>query len=86
MGSNEFLMTLIIIGSVILVLMIYPKPLKILLRIIIQALGGIAGLYIFNFVLSPLGWFVGINWTTILIIGILGIPGLIFLYLLNLIL
>jgi len=39
MGSNEFLMTLIIIGSVILVLMIYPKPLKILLRIIIQALG-----------------------------------------------
>ncbi|HOA80364.1 MAG TPA: pro-sigmaK processing inhibitor BofA family protein [Defluviitaleaceae bacterium] len=86
MDNNEILMILILIGVIILALMIYPKPLKVLLRIIIQALGGVVGLFIFNFILSPIGWFVGINWTTILIIGLLGIPGFAFLYLLNIIL
>lgn len=86
MHSNEILIILILIGAVILALMIYPKPLKIFLRTVIQALGGVVGLFIFNFILSPIGWSVGINWITIFIIGLLGLPGFIFLYLLNIVL
>jgi hypothetical protein len=33
--------------------------------------------------LSPFGWYVGINWATIFVIAVLGIPGMILLYLLN---
>lgn len=83
MDSNDLLIALILIGVVILTVIIFPKPLKILLRTIIQGLGGVLGLLIFNIILSPIGWYVGINWATILIIGALGIPGIIFLYLLN---
>lgn len=86
MGSNDFLVFLILAGIAILIIMIFPKPLKLLLRTITQGMGGAVGLMIFNFILSPIGWYVGINWVTILIIGILGLPGLIFLYLLNTIL
>ncbi|NLM13041.1 MAG: sigmaK-factor processing regulatory BofA [Epulopiscium sp.] len=76
-------MFLILVGLIILIIMVFPKPFKILLRTIIQGIGGILGLLIFNFLLSPLGWYVGINWATILIIAVLGIPGMIFLYFLN---
>ncbi|NLK98937.1 pro-sigmaK processing inhibitor BofA family protein [Defluviitalea saccharophila] len=83
MGSNDFLILLIIAGVIILTIMVFPKPVKLLLRTIIQGVGGVLGLLIFNFLLSPLGWYVGINWATILIIAILGIPGMVFLYFLN---
>lgn len=83
MGSNDFLILLIIAGVIILTIMVFPKPVKLLLRTIIQGVGGVLGLLIFNFLLSPLGWYVGINWATILIIAILGIPGMVFLYFFN---
>lgn len=83
MEGNGILIFLIIAGVIILTFMIFPKPLKLILRAILQGLGGLVGFFVLNFILSPIGWSVGINWTTMLIVGILGIPGFIFLYLLN---
>ncbi|HHW67752.1 MAG: SigmaK-factor processing regulatory protein BofA [Epulopiscium sp.] len=83
MTSDDLLIFLIIAGLVILTFMVFTKPLKILLRTLIQGIGGVLGLLVFNFLLSPFGWYVGINWATIFVIAVLGIPGMILLYLLN---
>ncbi|WP_058486679.1 pro-sigmaK processing inhibitor BofA family protein [Defluviitalea phaphyphila] len=83
MGNDDFLIYLIWIGVIILIFMVFPKSFKFLIRSIIQGLGGAIGLMIFNFILSPIGWYVGVNWITIFIIAILGLPGFILLYIVN---
>ena len=52
------------------------KPNKFL-KAAIHILGGIVGLWIFNLVLSVVGFGVPINVFTIIIVGLLGFPGVI---------
>lgn len=60
---------------------------KNIIKIIINSIIGILGLFIYNAILSGLtGIYIGINIVTVLVVAILGVPGFILLLLLNLIL
>lgn len=59
------------------------KP-NIVLKVIIHSLGGIVGLWLLNFLLSILGFSIPINFFTIIIVGLLGFPGVLTLSILQL--
>lgn len=67
-----------ILGLYILV-KIFSWPLKILLKLVINAVLGAVLLIIVNIVGSYFNFYIGINAITALIAGFLGIPGVIFL-------
>ncbi|WP_088226333.1 pro-sigmaK processing inhibitor BofA family protein [Desulfosporosinus sp. FKB] len=81
-------MTLVFLGFFIILIgltirSILGKP-NIILKIIIHSLGGIVGLWLFNFLLSILGFSIPINFFTIIIVGLLGFPGVLTLSILQL--
>ncbi|AKN33167.1 sigma-K factor processing regulatory protein BOFA [Clostridium carboxidivorans P7] len=67
-----------ILGLYILV-KIFSWPLKILFKLVINAVLGAVLLIIVNIVGSYFNFYIGINAITALIAGFLGIPGVIFL-------
>jgi len=52
------------------------KP-NVLLKVMIHSLGGIVGLWIFDLVLSVVGFSIPINLFTVIVVGLLGFPGVI---------
>ncbi|MGC7871655.1 pro-sigmaK processing inhibitor BofA family protein [Desulfosporosinus sp. SYSU MS00001] len=81
-------MTLVFLGFFIIIIgltvrSILGKP-NIVLKITIHSLGGIVGLWLFNFLLSILGFSIPINFFTVIIVGILGFPGVLTLSILQL--
>ncbi len=67
-----------ILGLYILV-KIFSWPLKILLKLIINAVLGVILLIVVNFIGSYFNFYIGINAITALVAGFFGIPGVIFL-------
>jgi len=72
-------MTLIFLGLFILLIGLVVrsalgKP-NLVLKLIIHILGGIVGLWLFDFLLSVLGYAIPINFFTILLVALLGFPG-----------
>jgi len=72
-------MTLIFLGLFILLIGLVVrsalgKP-NFVLKLIIHILGGIVGLWLFDFLLSVLGYAIPINFFTILLVALLGFPG-----------
>jgi inhibitor of the pro-sigma K processing machinery len=81
-------MTLIFLGLLILLIGLVVrttlgKP-NLFLKIIIHMLGGIVGLWLLDFLLSILGFAIPINFFTIILVGLLGFPGVIALVILQL--
>lgn len=76
-------MTFIFLG-LLLVLMFFvarsslKKP-RLLLRLTIHVLGGIVGLWIFDLMLSVIGFEIPINVFTVLLVAFLGLPGVLVL-------
>ena len=68
---------ILIIGRIFIV------PIKIILKLILNSLLGALLLYIINIVGTSFGFHIGLNLITTLITGILGIPGVILLILLQ---
>ncbi|HHY59918.1 MAG TPA: pro-sigmaK processing inhibitor BofA [Clostridia bacterium] len=68
-----------IVFLVYLVSRILLKPLKLALKIVVNSLFGLLLLWGFNFIGAFFDILIPINVVTILITGFLGIPGLIFL-------
>jgi inhibitor of the pro-sigma K processing machinery len=72
-------MTLIFLGLFILLIVLVVrsalgKP-NLFLKLVIHMLGGIVGLWLFDFLLSILGYEIPINFFTIILVGLLGFPG-----------
>ena len=65
---------------------IFSKPIKSLLKFFLRSGLGLGGIVLVNFILSPLEIFIGLNYLTAFIIGILGLPGFISLYILKILL
>ncbi|UNC93736.1 pro-sigmaK processing inhibitor BofA family protein [Candidatus Contubernalis alkalaceticus] len=61
-------------------------PFKLIVKLVLNALIGGVLLVFFNLIGSPLGFSVGINIITALVVGFLGIPGLILLIIIQFIL
>lgn len=74
-------MTYIFFGLLILLMGLVVKSSlgkpNILLKVAIHTLGGIVGLWLFDLILSVVGFSIPINIFTILIVGMLGFPGVI---------
>ncbi|MBQ3225601.1 MAG: pro-sigmaK processing inhibitor BofA family protein [Clostridia bacterium] len=72
----------ILAGVLVLVLCrIFFRPLKTVLWLGFNSLLGGLGLYIFNWIFAPTGFFIGINIATATIAGLLGLPGVLLLIL-----
>ena len=72
-------MALIFLGLLILLIglvvrSVLGKP-NLFLKLSIHMLGGIVGLWLFDFLLSILGYAIPINFFTITLVGLLGFPG-----------
>lgn len=80
-------MTLIFLGLLILLIGLVVrstlgKP-NLFLKITIHMLGGIVGLWLFDFLLSIFGFAIPINFFTITLVGLLGLPGVLALVVLQ---
>ena len=79
---------ILIAGGIVLVVMFILlnmlfRPVRAIFALILNTILGWAGLYIFNFLFSPLGMVIGINLVSATTVGVLGIPGLILLIVLK---
>ena len=86
MDSVSVIGTMIAAGTFFVVLVVFAKPIGILLKIFVNACIGVIGLMAANFLLAPLNFSVGINLLTAGFIGALGFPGFISLYIIKIIL
>jgi len=72
-------MTFVFLGLfVILLALIVRSSLgqpRVFLKVLIHILGGIVGLWLFNLLLSVIGFDIPINLFTIVLVGLLGFPG-----------
>ncbi|MCL1864074.1 MAG: pro-sigmaK processing inhibitor BofA family protein [Defluviitaleaceae bacterium] len=64
----------------------YTRQFRWLGRVVKNSALGVAGILAFNFLLSGYGIAVGINVVTVLVVGLLGVPGILMLYATRLIL
>ncbi|MHB1652505.1 MAG: pro-sigmaK processing inhibitor BofA family protein [Desulfitobacteriaceae bacterium] len=72
-------MTYIFLGLLLVLIFLVArsaltKP-RLLLRLTIHVLGGIVGLWLFDLLLSVIGFEIPINLFTIALVGLLGLPG-----------
>lgn len=60
---------------VILLLKLFTAPLKLVLKLALNTLIGFAALIVVNALGSVIGVSIGINWINALVVGLLGLPG-----------
>lgn len=64
-------------------LLIFSKPLKGILKIIVHSAIGCGAIFLFNLFKDTTGLFIGLNAATAATVGILGLPGFIMLLILQ---
>jgi inhibitor of the pro-sigma K processing machinery len=70
---------LIAIIGLFFIVKIFSWPLKMLIKLIVNAVLGVILLLVVNYIGAYFNFFIGINWVTALIAGFFGVPGVIFL-------
>ena len=76
--------TIIIIAIlVIIVLFILKTPVKLLLKLILNTVIGFAALFLINYLGGLIGISIAVNWINAVIIGVLGVPGVALILLLQ---
>jgi len=80
---EQYLVYFLLIAAVILMLRIFTLPIRLLFRILWNAVIGLVLLIIFNALGGFIGITIGVNFLTCLTAGILGIPGIILLLLIR---
>jgi len=71
---------IVALGLGFFVYLIYSGQFKWLLGVVRNMMLGIVGILGLNMLLSGVGLVVGVNAVTALVVGLLGLPGLLFLY------
>ena len=84
MSSSDIIMLMIGVCVVLIIYLLFTNPIKTLARIALGSAAGTVGMVAVNSFLAPLGVFVGINPLTVLIVGVLGLPGFATLYITSL--
>ncbi|HCT64314.1 MAG TPA: hypothetical protein DIC60_03435 [Lachnospiraceae bacterium] len=75
MNSVSVIVTMIVVCLAFIALLFMAKPIKLILKIILNSAFGLVALMVSNYVLAPMGVAVGINFLTLGFIGLLGLPG-----------
>jgi len=60
---------------VFLCITIFRRPIKFLFRMLLNTVGGFITLFLLNWVGGFIGISLGLNWFNAIIVGILGLPG-----------
>ncbi|MBQ3378981.1 MAG: pro-sigmaK processing inhibitor BofA family protein [Clostridia bacterium] len=81
--GNDILAFLFGIILLIIIGRVFLKPIKFILKILLNSAAGLLILFIINFFGANAGMTIGINWLTGLICGVLGVPGVILVLLLK---
>jgi len=80
MSSSDIITVMLVVCVALVALMLFSNPLKSLARVAVHGAVGALGMLTANTLLAPFGVFVGLNLATLLIVGVLGIPGFFMLY------
>lgn len=83
--NMEYLSFLVALIVLFLVLKIIAAPIKIIIKLMLNALAGGVVLFLINMIGAGLGFVLDINWITSLIVGIFGMPGVILVILLQIV-
>lgn len=81
----EQIIALTVLGFflVILFIRIFSKPLRFILKLLLNTALGFLALFLFHYLSPLLGVHIGLNLANALIVGILGVPGFFLLLLLS---
>ena len=77
---DSLMWLMLALGAGFLAYLLYTRQFGWLVRVIRNMALGVAGMLVFNLMLSGFGLSVGINAVTALVVGLLGAPGFLLLY------
>lgn len=80
MDYNSVITWMIVICLIFIGLIMFAKPVKYIIKFLMQAVCGMLLAVVFNFLLAPFSVAIGLNYLTFFISGLLGIPGFAMLY------
>lgn len=86
MDSTKLVIWMIIACIIFMIVLTFSKPLKFFIKFIVQGVLYSCGFLVVNATLSSFNIFVGLNFLTAFVVGLLGFPGFVFLYIANYIL
>jgi inhibitor of the pro-sigma K processing machinery len=67
----------------LVVIVIIRKPIKIILKLVLNTVIGFLALFVINYLGAFIGVSVAVNWINAVIVGLLGIPGIALILLLK---
>ena len=81
----QFGITFIIAIAVLFILLkILSLPMKLIIKLVVNGLIGGVVIWVINLIGASFGFTIALNWITALVVGILGIPGVIILAIIQL--
>jgi hypothetical protein len=80
--ENKIIIGMIVIGIALIIVCIVRHRVDLIVNFVLRAVLGTAGIYVLELVLKSMGYAInlGINSVTVLVNGILGLPGFLLLY------
>ncbi|MCL2843722.1 MAG: pro-sigmaK processing inhibitor BofA family protein [Oscillospiraceae bacterium] len=82
--TGQSIGTIVIVGIVLLLsVTIFRRPIRLLLRLVMNTIGGFIMLFVVNFLGQFIGISLTIGWFNAVIVGIFGLPGVGFLLILQ---
>ena len=66
----------VIVALVLIAILIFTKPIRFILKLLLNTLIGFVALILINKFGASLGISLGVNWINAAVVGVLGIPGL----------
>ena len=77
----DYWLWIAVAGLGLVAILFFNRQIKVVFNLVRNAVIGVAGILACNMLLAPIGVAIGVNFLTIFIVGVLGIPGLLLLYL-----
>lgn len=86
MDFTMILPILIGVGILFIVLKLLALPMKLIIKLVINGIVGGILIFIVNLIGANFGFMIDLNWITALIVGILGVPGVVIVAILQFVL
>lgn len=86
MDFTMILPILIGVGILFVVLKLLALPMKLIIKLVINGIVGGILIFIVNLIGANFGFMIDLNWITALIVGILGVPGVVIVAILQFVL
>ena len=77
----DYWLWIAIAGMGLVAILFFSRQIKVIFNVARSAAVGVLGILACNMLLAPMGLAVGVNLMTVFIVGVLGVPGFLLLYL-----